>query len=258
MLNTKKLQYRICELASKSGEGHVPSALSILDIVWVIYDKFMNLNNIKKQKLNREHFILSKGHASLAQYVVLEKKGIIKKKKLDTYLSYNSDFGGHPDSNKVKGIEASTGSLGHGMPIAAGIAYAKLLLNIKSKVFCIVGDGECNEGTIWETSLIASNHKLNNLICIIDKNKSTDRAIKIDNIRKKFLSFNWNVVTCNGHSHENLIKVLKKKSSKPLAIIANTIKGKGVKFMELNQHEWHHKKIDNLTLKKIKNEIFKK
>tara|TARA_B110000114_G_C15093089_1_gene399719 strand:+ start:877 stop:1653 length:777 start_codon:yes stop_codon:yes gene_type:complete len=258
MHDTKKLQYRICELASKSGEGHVPSALSILDIVWVIYDKFMNLNNIKNQNLNREHFILSKGHASLAQYVVLEKKGIIKKNKLDTYLSYNSDFGGHPDSNKVKGVEASTGSLGHGMPIAAGISYAKILLKIKSRVFCIVGDGECNEGTIWETCLIASNHNLNNLVCIIDKNKSTDRAIKIDDIKKKFLSFNWNVVTIDGHNQKNLIKVLKKKTSKPLAIIAKTIKGKGVKFMELNQHEWHHKKIDDTVLKKIKTKIFKK
>ncbi len=258
MYNTKKLQYRICELASKSGEGHVPSALSILDIVWVIYDKFINLNNIKKQKLDREHFILSKGHASLAQYVVLEKKGIIKKRKLDTYLNYNSDFGGHPDSNKVMGVEASTGSLGHGMPIAAGIAYAKLLLNIKSRVFCVVGDGECNEGTIWETCLIASNHNLKNLVCIIDKNKSTDRAIKIDDIKKKFLSFNWNVITVDGHNHKNLINAFKKKSSKPLAIIADTIKGKGVKFMELNQHEWHHKQIDNIILTKIKTEIFKK
>lgn len=257
MNNIKYLQYRICQLASDAGEGHVPSALSILDIVWVIYDKFINIKKVKKSLPNREHFILSKGHASLAQYVVLEKKGIIKK-KLDTYLSYNSDFGGHPDSNKVKGIEASTGSLGHGMPIAAGIAYAKKLKKIKSKVYCIVGDGECNEGTIWETCLIASNYKLNNFICIVDKNKSSDRAIKIDDIKKKFLSFNWNVVTVDGHNHKNLIKIFKKKSSKPLAIIANTIKGKGVKFMEHNQHEWHHKKIDNLVLKKIKNEIFNK
>ena len=133
MNNIKYLQYRICQLASDAGEGHVPSALSILDIVWVIYDKFININKVKKSLPNREHFILSKGHASLAQYVVLEKKGIIKK-KLDTYLSYNSDFGGHPDSNKVKGIEASTGSLGHGMPIAAGIAYAKKLK--KSILYC--------------------------------------------------------------------------------------------------------------------------
>ena len=255
MNNIKYLQYRICQLASDSGEGHVPSALSILDIVWVIYDKFININKVKKSFPDREQLILSKGHASLAQYVVLEKKGIIK--KLDTYLSYNSNFGGHPDSNKVQGIEASTGSLGHGMPIAAGIAYAKKLKKIKSKVYCIIGDGECNEGTIWETSLLASNYKLNNLICIVDKNKSTDRAIKIDDIKKKFLSFSWNVAIVDGHSHKNLIKVLKKKTSKPLVIIANTIKGKGVKFMERNQHEWHHKKIDDLVLKKIKTEIFK-
>lgn len=254
-LKINKLRLRVCELASKGGEGHVPSALSVLDIVWVIYDKFINLKKILSSKIDREHFIMSKGHGCLAQYVVLEKKKLIKKGQLDTYLGFNSNFGGHPDQNKIKGVEASTGSLGHGFPIAAGIAYAKKLLNHNSKVFCIVGDGECNEGTIWETCLLASHHKLNNLVCIVDKNLSTDRAVKIDNIKKKFQSFNWKTVVVNGHNHLALKRILKTKSKRPIAIIANTIKGKNVDFMEKSQHEWHHKNISLETLKKIKNDL---
>jgi len=254
-LTLNNLRIRICELAAKGGEGHVPSALSVLDIVWVIYDKFIDLKKVNNSKIDREHFIMSKGHGCLAQYVVLEEKKLVKKKNLDTYLSFNSQFGGHPDHNKIKGVEASTGSLGHGFPIAAGIAYAKKLLKLDSKVFCLVGDGECNEGTIWETCLLASNYKLNNLVCIIDKNLSSDRAIKIDDITKKFKSFNWETIVVDGHNQTLLKKVLKKKMKKPIAIIANTIKGKGIDFMEKSPHEWHHKKISLETLKKITNRI---
>jgi transketolase len=249
-----KLIYRITELACNAGEGHVPSALSILDIVWVIYNNFININLIKNNSIKRDIFILSKGHGCLAQYVVLEEKKIFPKKFLDTFCKYNSKFGGHPDANKIRGIECSTGSLGHGFPFAAGIAYGKKLLKIKSKVISIVGDGECNEGSIWETCLIASHHKLNNLICIIDKNKSSDRALKIDDLAKKFNSFGWRSIEINGHSQNEIIKAVSTKSEKPVAIIANTIKGKGIKFME-NNPEWHHKNINKELLKKIKSNI---
>jgi len=254
-LKINELKFRICELASRGGEGHVPSALSVLDIVWILYNKFIDKKKLSSSKEDREHFIMSKGHGCLAQYVVLEKKRLIKKKDLDNYLAFNSNFGGHPDCNKIKAVEASTGSLGHGFPISAGIAYAKKLLKIRSKVFCLIGDGECNEGTIWETCLLASQHKLNNLVCIVDKNLSTDRALKIDNIKKKFQSFNWETVEVDGHNHKELIKIFKKKSNKPIAIIAKTIKGKGIKLMENNQHEWHHKPISHEILNMIKNEL---
>ena len=240
---TKKLISRIAELSVKGKEGHVPSALSILDIIWVIYNKIININLLKRRSRKRDFFILSKGHGCLAQYVVLEKKGIISKKDLNTFCKYKSNFGGHPDSNKIEGIECSTGSLGHGFPFAAGVAYGNKLLNIKSKVITLVGDGECNEGSIWETAMIASHHKLNNLICIVDKNKSSDRALKIDDLKSKFKSFGWLAVNIDGHSQKEIFKALNIKSRKPLAIIANTVKGKGINFME-NNPEWHHKNLN--------------
>ena len=240
---TKKLISRIAELSVIGKEGHVPSALSILDIIWVIYNKIININLLKRRSRKRDFFILSKGHGCLAQYVVLEKKGIISKRDLNTFCKYKSNFGGHPDSNKIDGIECSTGSLGHGFPFAAGVAYGNKLLNIKSKVITLVGDGECNEGSIWETCMIASHHKLNNLICIVDKNKSSDRALKIDDLKSKFKSFGWLAVNIDGHSQKEIFKALNIKSKKPLAIIANTIKGKGINFME-NNPEWHHKNLN--------------
>jgi transketolase len=252
MGNKIKLIYRICELANLANEGHVPSALSVLDIVWVIYNKIINCNLIKKNSQNRDYFIMSKGHGCLAQYVVMEEKKFFKKNELESFGKFYSRFGGHPDSNKIKSIEASTGSLGHGFPFAAGIAHAIKLKKMKSKVYALVGDGESNEGTIWETCLLANNLKLNNLICIIDNNHSSDRALKMDNIQNKFSSFGWKIIEINGHCEKELIKALKTKSNKPIAIIANTIKGKYIEFMELNQHEWHHKNIDNDTLMKIK------
>ena len=247
---TKKLISRIAELSVKGKEGHVPSALSILDIIWVIYNKIININLLKRRSRKRDFFILSKGHGCLAQYVVLEKKGIISKKDLNTFCKYKSNFGGHPDSNKIEGIECSTGSLGHGFPFAAGVAYGNKLLNIKSKVITLVGDGECNEGSIWETAMIASHHKLNNLICIVDKNKSSDRALKIDDLKSKFKSFGWLAVNIDGHSQKEIFKALNIKSRKPLAIIANTIKGKGINFME-NNPEWHHKNLNQDLFNKI-------
>ena len=246
----KKLISRLVELSFISKEGHIPSALSVLDIIWVIYDKLLNINLIKKTSPKRDFFILSKGHGCLAQYVVLEEKGIISKKELNTFCKYKSNFGGHPDSNKIKGIECSTGSLGHGFPFAAGIAYGNKILKIKSKVIALVGDGECNEGSIWETCMIASHHCLENLICIVDKNKSTDRALKIDNLKLKFISFGWQVVTINGHSHSEIYNAIRIKSKRPLAIIANTIKGKGIDFME-NNPEWHHKTLDKNSFNNI-------
>ena len=232
---------RILKLAQKGKEGHVPSSLSILDIIETLYKNFITKNKFDK-------FVLSKGHGSLALYVVLEKYKITK--NLDTFCSFKSNFGGHPDKNKIRGVESSTGSLGHGFPFASGIALAKKIKNQKGKVFCLIGDGECNEGTIWETCMIASHHKLDNLICIIDKNKSTDRALIVDDLKKKFSAFGWDAHVINGHKESLLIKTINKQKKRPLVIIANTTKGKGVFFME-NNPEWHHKKIDDQAINKF-------
>jgi transketolase len=247
-----QLRYRICELAFYAKEGHVPSSLSILNIIYVLYEKFVDTKLTKKDSPNKEQVILSKGHGCIAQYVVLEEKNILKKKNLNSFGKFYSNFGGHPDSNKIKGIDASTGSLGHGFPFAAGLAYAKKIKKIRSRVYCIIGDGECNEGSIWETCLISSHHKLNNLVCLLDNNGSSKRAINLQDIVGKFRSFGWETLEVNGHSNIDLIKALKKKNKKPLMIVCNTVKGKGINFMEKNQHEWHHKKIELVDLKKIK------
>lgn len=251
--NLNRLIYRIAEISSRAGEGHVPSALSILDIVWIIYNDFININLVKKKSEKRDIFILSKGHGCLAQYVVLEEKKFFLKNELSFFSKYNSKFGGHPDSNKIPGIEASTGSLGHGFPFAAGIAYGNKIKKYNNKVYVLIGDGECNEGTIWETCMLAAQHKLNNLICIIDNNKSTSRSLNMINVKNKFNSFGWEVLEVNGHDHNSLKKNIKHHSKKPLAIIANTIKGKGINFMEVNHYEWHHKKIEPDILHKIYN-----
>jgi transketolase len=131
--NLNKLIIRICELASVANEGHVPSSLSVLDIIWVLYNQILNQKLLKSNSVKRDYFIMSKGHGCLAQYVVMENKKIIKKKNLDSFCKYNSQFGGHPDSNKINGIEASTGSLGHGFPFAAGVAYANKIQKFKNK-----------------------------------------------------------------------------------------------------------------------------
>jgi len=245
-----RLIKNIVDIGFDAEEGHIPSALSILDILEVVYGKILNLDLIKKQSINRDYFILSKGHGCLALYTILEKFKLMNKKELENFCSFNGKLGGHPDSTKNKFIECSTGSLGHGLPMSLGIAFGKKMQNIKGRVITLIGDGECNEGSVWETALLASHHNVKNLTCIIDHNKSTDRALKIDSLLKKFLAFNWDAIIVDGHDHESIYKALKKNQKKPLAIIANTIKGKGISFME-NNPEWHHKKIDSLIKKKI-------
>tara|TARA_A100001015_G_C15042588_1_gene740792 strand:+ start:3712 stop:4479 length:768 start_codon:yes stop_codon:yes gene_type:complete len=236
--NPNKLKSRIVEAAFNAQEGHIPSALSILDIVWVLYNKVMNLNNTNE--IEKDRFILSKGHASLAIYAVLEELNAITKADLDSFCNYDSPLGGHPDSNKVASIEASTGSLGHGMPIALGIALASKIRNLSNRIFCLVGDGECNEGTIWESALLASHHNLSNFTCIVDYNHSTDRALYLGDIKKKFTSFGWNSVVIDGHNHDEIESCLKQKNELPMAVICETVKGFGIKRME-GQPAWHHK-----------------
>lgn len=237
----KKIREKIIISAFKAQEGHIPSSLSILDLLYVIYDKFIDVNSIKEFNENRDRFILSKGHASLGLYAILAHNGILKESELENWATYESNLGGHPDVNKVPGVEASTGSLGHGLPIAVGMSLGFKIKNIKNRIISIVGDGECNEGTIWESALLASHHKLNNLTCIVDFNHSTDRALELGDIENKFKSFNWKCITINGHNHKEIYDALSDTDNeRPLAIIANTIKGYGCIPMEGNP-AWHHK-----------------
>lgn len=194
-----------------------------------------------------DRFILSKGHGCLALYAVL---GEIK-----NFCGYDSPFGGHPDSNKITGVEASTGSLGHGLPMAVGMALGSKIRKLDNRIFCLVGDGECNEGTIWESALLASHHKLSNLCCIVDYNHSTDRALKMSDIAAKFDAFGWYAVWIQGHNHREIEHALTYyRKDMPVAIIANTIKGHGVKRME-NDPAWHHRAPTDQELAEILEEL---
>jgi transketolase len=241
----KSLIKRIVDISYKSKEGHIASSLSILDILYTIYDSIIKNSN--------HSFILSKGHASLGLYVILEHFKLLEE-NLDTFCEFNSNLGGHP-SNKIKNVKSSTGSLGHGLPIGIGIALSEKIKKTDNKVFVIIGDGESNEGTIWESALLASNHNLDNLYCIMDYNHSNDRALKLDSIIDKFKSFNWNCIEIDGHNQEEIMMALSKESKdKPTFILANTIKGKGCKIME-NNPEWHHKSPNDEEYTIIINEL---
>ena len=192
------LRKRILDIAYRDGMGHIPSALSIVDILWDLYNRIMTED---------DQFILSKGHGALALYVVLEAKGL---------LSLDQPLQGHP--RRGGAILASTGSLGHGMPMAVGLALAKKIKDESGIVFCLVGDGECNEGTIWESALLASKFNLDNLKIIVDDNRSSDRALDMGDIEHKFESFGLN------------------------ALVMQTTKGKGVRMMETDP-SWHNRKL---------------
>jgi len=233
-----RLRREIVIASATAGEGHIPSALSILDILWIEYSVIMASQRMRHEEIDR--FVLSKGHGALALYVVLSETGAIDKSELGSFGQFESRLGGHPDRLKIPGVEASTGSLGHGMPIAAGIALAKQIQKSEGRVVTLIGDGEANEGTIWETALIAAHQQLNNLVCIVDYNHSTDRALMVGSITGKFAAFGWDVVEIDGHDPFEIEESLsREKTTKPLAVIANTIKGKGVKAME-NNPAWHH------------------
>jgi transketolase len=234
------LRARIIEAASVSREGHIPSALSILDILWVLYDRVLNVTPQTIHARTRDRFVLSKGHASLGLYAVLAEKRFFPSSALESFGGFDSFLGGHPDGRKVPGVEASTGSLGHGFPMAVGMAMGLRIQKLPARVYCVVGDGEANEGTIWEGAALAAHHRLDHLCCIVDYNHSTDRALALGDIGAKFSAFEWAVREVDGHDHEALYAALTWRPGVPVCIVANTIKGHGCKPME-NDPAWHHR-----------------
>ena len=257
------LKKKILEISYRKRAHHIGSCLSCIDILSALYFGFMKVKNNQIKKNDR--FIMSKGHAALSYYLVLMKLKFFSEKFLiKEYLTDNGKLGGHPDMNRKIGIDFSSGSLGNGVSVAAGMAYAYKADKQKNKVFTLIGDGECNEGIVWETALFAGHNKLNNLFVIIDYNKlqgfgSTNKILNLEPLKSKFQSFNWNVDEVDGHNVKQIIKSLnklnKKKNKKPNLIIANTIKGKGVKFME-NKFESHYEVLDtskyNISIKNLR------
>ena len=229
-----KIRQDIIMTAYKAQEGHVASSLSIVELLYTLYDKILTKD---------DYFILSKGHASLGLYVVLKHFGIPI--DLNSFCADKTCLPGHPDRVKLPCVCASTGSLGHGLPIGVGIAMGLKASGKKGKVFVLIGDGEANEGSVWEAANLAAYHKLDNLCCIIDQNGSADRALTAY-LPKVFNAFGWVVNEISGHNMYDINKAINETSipSKlPYAIIAVTTKGHGVSFME-NNPEWHHKAMN--------------
>ena len=250
-----KMRYRICELVSKSNEGHLLSSLSALDTIFAIYSFVLR----KSEKLSdypfKDKFILSKGHAALGLYVALEEIGLIKKQDLDNFCQSGSNFGGHPDATKLNLALASTGSLGHGLPICVGLAYSEKLQKSNSRIFCLIGDGESMEGTLWESINLVKSLGLSNITLMVDFNNSHHMAANPLQLSQTFKSFGWNVSQVNGHNIEEISRVLNSHSDTLHLVILNTIRGYGIPLIQ-GKAEWHHRTPTSEDLLLIKNEIF--
>ncbi len=242
----KNIRKNILYAAFKAGasSAHVGGALSIVDIFAVLYGSVAKTDFTDPLDKKRDRIILSKGHGCLALYGILLEKKFITKSELETFEKSGSFLLGHPVMNKNKGIEFSTGSLGMGLSLGIGVAISSFKRNLDFNTYVILGDGECNEGSVWEAALLANHLKLKNLTVIIDKNdyqqtgKNQD-ILDLGNLTSKWKSFGWEVNEINGHNLNEINEALINRTNKPKAIIANTIKGKGVSFAE-NNNDWHH------------------
>lgn len=237
-------RHKIISMTSIAKASHVSSALSVIDILSVIYSGAANIYPANQHSRNRDIVILSKGHAAAALYSVLALQGFFSETWLDSYCKNDGPLGGHVTAKGVPGVELSTGSLGHGLPYGVGIALSRKKSMDSGRVFVVMSDGECDEGTTWESAMIANHHELDNLVVVVDRNKIqsltfTEDTLKLEPFSEKWSAFGWEVETINGHNYSELQKsFLSQKKSK--CIIAETIKGKGVNFME-NKIDWHYR-----------------
>ncbi len=242
----KNMRINAVKMVSSGGSSHIGSALSCIDIVAVLYANIMHYDINNPKAIDRDRFILSKGHAGVCVYTALAAAGFFPREELSQHYQNGSCFSGHVSHKNIPGVELSTGSLGHGLPVGVGMALSAKLDARSNRVFVLIGDGELLEGSNWEAIFFAAHHKLDNLTLIIDRNKlqsihSTETTIALEPVSGKFEAFNWQTSTLDGHNHLQLQAELSTKAEdRPSVIIANTIKGKGVSFME-NRVEWHYK-----------------
>ena len=246
---TKRMRKNILDMALSAGSesSHFGGGLSIVEITATLFGSIMSYDPKNPEWEDRDRFILSKGHGCLGYYTALHEIGFISKDDLMKFEKTNSYLLGHPVMNRKKGIEFSNGSLGMGLSIGIGVALAAKKRKKNYKVYVLIGDGECNEGSVWEAAMAAPNFKLNNIISIVDRNNlqqtGTNKEImSVGDIAEKWRSFAWDVIELDGHNIKELYDAFsnERNSTKPLAIIANTIKGKGFSFSE-NNNDWHHK-----------------
>lgn len=251
-MESKELAHRVrlnvLKMISQGGSSHIGSALSIVDILAVLYSRFLKVRPEDPRWPGRDRFILSKGHAGAAVYATLAELGFFPKEKLQTHYQDGSDLSGHVSHKGIPGVELSTGSLGHGLNVGAGMAKAAQLKGEQFRVVVVLSDGECDEGSNWEAILFAAHHKLDNLVAIVDYNKlqsldTVSATLELEPFGAKWASFGWQVREIDGHDHGQLQETLQSVPfvpGQPSVIIAHTVKGKGVSFME-NKVLWHYR-----------------
>lgn len=258
----KELRKMIVEISYRAGAHHLGSCLSCIDILSALYFHTLKIDPKNPCAPERDWFILSKGHAAQAQYVALAKRGFFSNDILNTFLQDGSGLGAHPDKNCVPGVEVSSGSLGQGLSIGIGVALAAKKDNSKKKVFVLLGDGECNEGMVWEAAMFAGHNKMDNLVAIVDYNRlqgfgTTDEVMNLDSLSDKFKAFGWEAREVDGHNMTEVIEAfdnLPFVPGKPNVIIAHTVKGKGISFLE-NKLESHYVSLDEEKYKQALEEL---
>lgn len=240
-----KLRRHVVQMCSRGGSSHVGSGLSIADIVAVLYGKVLRIDPADPDWNGRDRFILSKGHAGACVYAALAECGFFDVAELTSHYRNGSRLSGHVSHSQVPGVELSTGSLGHGLGVGAGMAFNLKRLGGDQKVFVVLSDGECDEGSTWEAALFAAHHELGNLCAIIDYNKlqslgPVSDTINLEPLAAKWRAFGWQALRVDGHDHDQLQSVLKECPQRPTCVVADTVKGRGVSFME-NQVLWHYR-----------------
>lgn len=257
-----EIRIQIINQVYNANSGHPGGSLSSTDILTVLYFNQMNINEKEPQSPLRDRFVLSKGHCVPALYATLAKRGFIKEEELTKFRKIDGLLQGHPDKNKVPGIDMSTGSLGQGLSVANGMAISSKMNHEGYRVYCLLGDGEIEEGQVWEAAMTASKYKLDNLCVVVDSNNlqidgTVEKVKGLDNIEGKFKNFGFNTIVVNGHDMQQLIdsfETAKLTKGKPTVIIAKTVKGKGVSFME-GKAEWHGKAPNEEQYKKAMEEL---
>jgi transketolase len=244
----KRIRIHALKMTSAGGGSHIGSVLSMADIIAVLYGEVLKLDTRNPLWEDRDRFILSKGHAGAGVYAALAECGFFPVEKLQTYYQNGSDLSGHVSHKGVPGVELSTGSLGHGLPVGVGMALGAKLDGRRHRVYVLLSDGECDEGSNWEAALFAGHHELENLVAIVDFNKIQSLApvaqtLQLDPFAEKWSAFRWTVVEADGHDHDALLRALANVPAavgRPTVVLAHTTKGKGVSFME-NSVLWHYR-----------------
>lgn len=245
---SNNIRKNIVEMVYSAASGHPGGSLSITDVLTFLYFNEMNIDIDNPKSENRDRLVLSKGHCSPALYSTLAEVGFIEKDSLKTFRKIDSNLQGHPDMKKIPGVDMTSGSLGQGLSVANGMALSAKLDKKDYRVYCIMGDGEIQEGQVWEAAMTSSHYKLDNICVIVDNNNlqidgTVDKVMSPYPIDKKFESFGFNVIVIDGHNFEEIQKAFqeaRETKGKPTAIIAKTIKGKGISYME-DQAGWHGK-----------------